>query len=852
MRKCRNFVKYAAYSIVFLILILLLSSRIPSFAVKAEEAYQKNVLVLNSYHDSFNWTHEQSAGILSGLKSNGKNVSISIEYMDWKNFNAKENLDYLYEIYSYKYKNKHLDLIITTDDAALEFALKYRETIFSDAPIVFSGVNLEGIRTLIKDQSNVTGVAEEIDPIDTLRLALEVNPLIEKIYLLYDNSESGLSTGQLVNDTIKAYNSDIKIVDWNNLSFDEILYNVQDLDSNSIVFMTTYSSDINNTVYDIDYVINEVCSLSNIPVYGLYDYALGHGIIGGKMLSGRLQGEKAAQIAIRILSGEKPSDIPILYTNTTRSAFDYNQLVHFDIPLDMLPMDSEVINKPFSLFQTYKTLVLSITGVFILIIIFVLILLFYIKKLRRMKKDLNLKNEELSQLYEELVASDEEMREQYDKIRLRDDKLRYLAYHDALTGLPNKLSLYEYMSPIDTFSANRKAIFFIDLDNFKFVNDTLGHNYGDKLLIKVSDKINRIIKDEGTLYRLSGDEFVILIEQVDDIDKVENLAKKLLGDFSREYNDVNVDIRVSFSIGVAISPIHGVNIEELIKYADIAMYKAKKQGKNRYVMYNETLKEALLDRIAIEKNLPKALENEEFELYFQPQLNIKDNKIKGFEALLRWNSPELGQVSPQNIIEVAEETHFIIPLGKWILYKACEFLSLTKEKGYEGFIMSINISILQLIQDNFIDQVLHALSAYDLDPKDIELEITETILMENFDEVNDILHLLRENNIKIALDDFGKGYSSLSYLKQLPITTMKIDKLFIDDILVENDEFLSYVIALGKELGMCVVAEGVEVDSQLTYLKQNNCDIIQGYLFCRPQPGEKILEFLTHSKELLT
>lgn len=850
MRKYRGYIKRTVYSLGFIVSFLLLCSNSFFHAVKAEENSQKNILILNSYSDVFNWTHDESNGIINGLTSNGKNISISVEYMDWKNFNLKNNWDYLYEYFNYKYENKHLDLIITTDDAALDFALEYRKKMFSDAPIVFCGVNSEGIKTLIKDQSNVTGVTEEIDPIDTLKLAVKVNPEVDEIYLLYDNSESGISTGQLMNETIKRFDSNINIINWNNLSLDEILIKVAKLNKNSIVYITTYTSDTNNTVYDFDYVIKEVSLLSNVPVYGLYDFALGNGIIGGKMLSGRLQGENAAEIAIRILSGEDPDDIPILYTNTTNTAFDYDQLVRFGIPFNILPKDGEIINRPFSFYQTYRTLVLAVIAIFTLIAIFVLILLFHNKKLRNMKNDLNNKNEEL-------IASEEKSRKQYEKIvlinekiRLSDEKLKYHAYHDILTGLPNKTSLYEYMGTID--SQVGKAIFFIDLDDFKFINDTLGHSYGDKVLIRVGDKINRLLSNGGTLYHLSGDEFIVLYERVDDIYKVEHLAKKLLDDFSKNYDNAFVDIRVSFSMGIAISPNHGVNVEELIKHADIAIYNAKKQGKNRYVIFNETLKETFLERMTIEQHLPKALDNNEFELYFQPQLDIKSNKIMGFEALLRWNSPILGQVPPQKIVEVAEETHFIIPLGTWILHKACEFLKTTKEKGYVGLKMSINISILQLFQDNFINQVLHALSVNDLEPEDIELEITETILIESFGEVKEKLLLLREKNINIALDDFGKGYSSLSYLKQLPISTMKIDKSFIDDILDEDDEFLSYVIALGKELGMRVVAEGVELMSQLAYLKQHNCDIIQGYLFCRPKSKEDILEFLSKSEELLT
>jgi len=847
--KCRDFIKGIAYSLGCWLLIILLSGSNFLAVSKADEGYQKNVLILNSYHDSFNWTHEQKDGILNAIKSSRKNVSISVEYMDWKNYNSKDNWDRLYEYYKYKYQNRHLDLIIVTDDAALDFALEYRKVMFSDAPIVFCGVNLEGIRSLIKDQCNVTGVAEEIDPIETLRLALKVNPLIEEIYLLYDNSESGLSTGRLMTETIRSFDPSIKIVSWNDLLFDEIIEELQHLNPNSIVYITTYSSDISNTVYDIEYVIKEVCSLSNVPVYGLYDFALGHGIVGGKMLSGSLQGEYAGQIANRILSGEDIKDIPVLYTNTTNTAFDYRQLIRHEIPLNILPEDSEIINKPFSFYQIYKPLVLVVLSIFFLVIIFVFILLVYIRKLRKMKEDLNKKNEAL-------IASDEKTRKQYEeivlineKIRLSDEKLKYQAYHDILTGLPNKLSLYERIATID--SAIGKAIFFVDIDNFKFVNDTLGHTYGDKLLVRVSDKIKRIIHDEGTLYRLSGDEFLILFEHVDDIDKVEDWANKLINNFARDNNEVNVDIRVTFSIGIAVSPMHGEDFEDLIKYADIAMYNAKKSGKNKYVIYNDILKESFMERMAIEKHIPKALENEEFELYFQPQLDIKNNIITGFEALLRWNSPDIGPVAPNKIIEVAEESHIILSLGKWILYKACEFLKLTKEKGYVGLKMSINISILQLLQDNFINELFNALRLNKLEPEDIVLEITETILIESFDEVKEKLNLLREKKINIALDDFGKGYSSLSYLKQLPITTMKIDKSFIDDILKEDDAFLSYVIALGKEIGMSVVAEGVETESQLSYLKQNNCDIIQGYLFSRPQPKEYILDFLAKSENML-
>jgi EAL domain-containing protein (putative c-di-GMP-specific phosphodiesterase class I) len=258
------------------------------------------------------------------------------------------------------------------------------------------------------------------------------------------------------------------------------------------------------------------------------------------------------------------------------------------------------------------------------------------------------------------------------------------------------------------------------------------------------------------------------------------------------------------------------------------------------------MNEVFTERIMIEKHLQSALDEKEFDLHYQPQLDIATNKITGFEALLRWNSPILGSVSPLKFIKVAEDTHFIIPLGTWVLRRACEFLKKLEEDGYQGLTVSVNISILQLLQSDFLDTVEDALSTYHIKPEYLELEITETILMESFERIIARLHRLRDRNIRIALDDFGKGYSSLSYLKQLPITTMKVDKSFIDYITDDSqDDLVGHIISLGKNMGMDVVAEGVEEQCQLDYLAIHDCDKIQGYLFCKPLPEAAIMNMLS-------
>lgn len=844
----RKHIKEAAIIIFFILVSIYLSQKVYA----AEESKSKKILVLHSYSQDFAWTDEENEGIMDILDTYEANISLLIEYMDYKNYPTKENIDYLYNYYKFKYQDKKIDVIIATDDAALSFALENRAVLFSDAPVVFCGVNREGVDTITKGYDRVTGVLEVIDPTETLKIAKNINPSLKNIYLLYDNSESGLSTGSIVINKIKEFDSTINIIPWNNLTYEEVKKKAKEVDENSIVFICTYYSDVNNTIIKMDDITEEISLLSDVPVYYLYDFGLNHGIIGGSLQSGRLQGENAAEMAIRILKGESPNDMPVLIPDTSRTVFDYNQIKRFNVPLKVLPKNSELINKPFSFYETYKSLVLGVTAAFIILLAFVSILIFYIHKIQKMKRNLSESHEELTQLYEELTASDEVMRQQYDeineineKIRLSEEKLAYLAYHDYLTGLPNKLSLYEHAKGILESVDKKSALLFIDIDNFKYVNDTLGHAFGDKLVAKVSDRLKSLLIDNCTLYRLSGDEFVIILKGIDDKKQAEDYASYILANFLDDFDSLGSNLHVSLSIGIAIYPDHSNELEQLLKYADIAMYQVKEAGRKNYMVYDQAMNEAFIERVSIEKHLQDALDNNEFLVYYQPQLDIRANRITGFEALLRWNSPVLGSVSPLKFIKVAEDTHFIVPLGKMVLQNACEFLRQLNKKGYTDLTVSVNISILQLLQADFIDFVNETLSKYQIKPEYLELEITESILIESFEIITPRLQSLRNNKVRIALDDFGKGYSSLNYLKQLPITTLKVDKTFIDYIAGKSeDDFVSHIISIGKNMGMCVIAEGVENQHQLDYLIRHNCDKIQGYLFCRPKPETEIFELL--------
>lgn len=423
------------------------------------------------------------------------------------------------------------------------------------------------------------------------------------------------------------------------------------------------------------------------------------------------------------------------------------------------------------------------------------------------------------------------------QLKKYQQELHHIAYHDLLTDLPNRLALYkENEMLISTNHDSKFAMLFIDVDNFKFINDTMGHDFGDQLIKLLSKRLDCLLKENCSLYRLGGDEFIIIVKNVKQPEDTEALAAQVLAWFEEPFKVGDSVLHINISIGVSVYPEHGRDINELLRCADIAMYRAKEAGKNRHVVYTQTMNEIVANRVLIEKHLRIALENNEFELFYQPQFGIKENRITGFEALLRWNSRELGLVSPLKFIKIAEETQLIVSLGTWVLRKACAFIKQLHTQGQTDLVVSVNISILQLLQNDFVDSVLDVLDFYDLGPQYLELEITESILMESYETIEGNLKFLCGKGVKIALDDFGKGYSSLSYLKQLPITTLKIDKSFIDSISSErgNKSLTGQIVAMGRSMGLNVVAEGVETQEQFNYLISCKCHKIQGYMFSKP------------------
>lgn len=423
--------------------------------------------------------------------------------------------------------------------------------------------------------------------------------------------------------------------------------------------------------------------------------------------------------------------------------------------------------------------------------------------------------------------------------------IRRMAYYDDLTGLPNRVNFFEKLEDeinTDKLRENKMVILFLDMDNFKRINDSLGHAFGDELLKEVAKRLKQSMRYSDIVARISGDEFSVLINDIKDIKESLPIIDNILKIFSDVFNIGNSSVSMTSSIGASVFPIDGEQAEELIRCADIAMYKAKEIGKNRYKFFNISMKKELSRKLNIEVMLRRGISEEEFVLHYQPQFDTKTKNLRGFEALIRWNSKELGFLSPLEFIPIAEETGLISVIGEWVLESACNFANKINRIYGNNVIMAVNISPAQLKQTDFYEIVTNVIDRTGINPANLELEVTENIFIDNFDFALKILNDLKSYGVKIALDDFGTGYSSLSYLKKLPIDLLKIDKSFIDEINVSNNknEFIDAIITLVHKLKIETIAEGVENKFQYDYLVNANADNIQGYYLGKPLPETEI------------
>ena len=430
--------------------------------------------------------------------------------------------------------------------------------------------------------------------------------------------------------------------------------------------------------------------------------------------------------------------------------------------------------------------------------------------------------------------------------------IRQHAYFDTLTSLPNRfLSLDRLSQMLNEAERNNEktAVLFLDLDDFKKINDSLGHEVGDKLLIEAASRLQLALRKEDTVGRLGGDEFIVLLRALASNNNAIDISENLLKIFREPFHIDGRELIVTLSIGIAIYPENGDCASDLLRNADTAMYQAKSMGRNAYSFFTKEMNTVMTRRFEIEGQLHGALERNEFEVYYQPQFNVKYGTIMGAEALLRWRNPMLGNVTPDEFIPIAEQTGLIVPIGKYVIEQSLNFLSEWQTTSQQDYMIAVNLSPRQFRDNELIGFIKKVLSDTNINPDHLEFEITEGVLMIGKSYIDVALLELHKLGIKLSMDDFGKGYSSLSYLRQYAFDALKIDRSFINGIALQKEDcdLVKATIAMAHSLGLVVVAEGVELKEQLTLLENLGCDYVQGYYFSKPIPAKELLEF-THIK----
>lgn len=442
----------------------------------------------------------------------------------------------------------------------------------------------------------------------------------------------------------------------------------------------------------------------------------------------------------------------------------------------------------------------------------------------------------------QLIETEELLKEQ-------SKKLSHLAHHDALTNLPNRAFFQERLKQCIS-SAKRNttqfALLFIDLDQFKQINDSLGHHIGDEVLKEAANRIKTSLRSEDTLARLGGDEFTIIIKDITDFQNASSVAQKILNMIKEPIQVDKHTLYISTSIGISIYPKDSKNQHDLVKFADAAMYKAKEEGRNNYQFYSSNMTALAFERVVMESSLRIAIKENQFIVYYQPQYDALTNTLSGMEALIRWKHPTVGLVPPSKFIPIAEESGLIIEIDRLVMKQAMADFSQWYSDGLNPGILALNLAMKQLNSENFIPTLMNTMNRFNFKAKWLELEVTEGEIMKNPENSIEKLNQIHACGIELAIDDFGTGYSSLSYLKKLPLDKLKIDQSFVKDVLVDEDDaaITKAIISLGQTLNMKLIAEGVEEEEQKSFLLAHGCNLIQGYFYARPMPANKITELL--------
>lgn len=923
--------------IVYVLILLIFIQIMISGSIGAQG--EKKVLILHSYHQSLSWTGGLNRGIETILLESEIDMELYYEYMDLKRINLP--YDKLADLYSYKYRNLKFDLIIATDNHALNFLFLYRDRLFPGVPVVFAGIN--GFKDyMLEGRPLYTGVAEEIDFKDTIDTVLKLHPHTDQVIIYGDNTLTYQINKDGLKTLIPLYRDQIVFSFREGLTLSAIIEDIKSLPEGSIILLISTIEDDDGEIIPYKKIPEILSKNSSVPIYGLWDFFLGQGIVGGKLVCGRAQGREAGQLGLMILRGQDIEEIPVVKEGFSRYMFDYRELERFGIDLSLLPENSVIINRPVSFLEKYR----DVLG-WALLVLFVLLgaIIYLFKnniKQRLIKEEFfrekqyrqriidtaealivslnpeaeiltfnrfaekitGYKREEVVgknwydifapeggrkkglQVFQKILNADrayhqnanplvdregEEHFISWQNSCLRDEEgkvesviaigiditdqkkaerdLQFHIYHDALTDLCN-MNFFRERFDIELDIARRKgfklAVLLLDLDRFKLINDIYGHKTGDEVLRVVAGRLEELLGEEICLARMGGDEFIALLPDFTGIESLINRAETILNYIKEPIMIEDEEFVVESSMGIALFPDDGDTVEILIKNADTALMRAKEGEKGTYRLYNNEMNIHISNRLDLERGLRKALERDELLVYYQPVIDIKTGRISRAEALVRWDKPGEGLVSPAKFIPLAEENGLIVPIGNIVLKKACQQARRWSEMGYRDLKVSVNLSARQFSSLDLEEEIDKVLVETGLDRSQLALELTESVAVQNFELTVNTLKRFRKMGMEVYLDDFGSGYSSLNYLTKFPLDVLKIDRFFVSSLeqVEQNPAIVAAIIAMAHELGLKVVAEGVEDSDQLDFLKAHGCDYAQGYYFSKPLPEQEFIKLL--------
>lgn len=781
------------------LIILLACAFAVGLPAVAERVDYPKILIIHSYSPESKWTESQNRGILREIAKLDRDTIIYSEYLDWKRFPTEDHIRLMLEVFKDKYPAKKIDLIITTDDKALEFALENRKDIFSNAPIVFSGVYESRAREITAKETRVTGAYEDFDIDATIRTALKINPDADVAYIINEHTESGLQTEKRLIEAFARVAPGMPVNSLREKGIDEIEAFVPFLGRNSLLIAGSFSIEKNGQVFPSDILASRISAASSVPLYTLFDQLFGTGALGGAMMSGERHGETAGSLAVRFLNGESFATLsPIMKTELV-TVFDYAAVKRYKIPLRGFPRDAAFINRDLPFFVRYKTASIVISAIFTVMLIMMLFLV------------------------------------------MLNRKTRSLALTDQLTGLPNRTAILKIAERMihTTERWNKCGIIFIDIDNFKYINDMFGHDTGDKVLVFAANAIQGILGEGMCLSRFGGDEFLIILENTS-YDAIDSFAQELQETLGKNEAIEGKDLFMTISAGIAVYPDHGLHFRELYKNADAAMYKAKSAGKTRYVFYNDSMYQELKKRMSLTSDLRQAIRNGELFLDYQPQISLKTGLLTGAAALLRWNHPKEGVIPPGDFIPVAEEMGLISELGRFSLRSAARLIKECAKEGHSDFTVTINVSVKQLSED-FAGDSLGIIESEGIPAGRLAFEITESIPIESATEISQWIQPLRDAGCHLYIHDFARGFFSFTNLRKLPVDGIKLDKAFIDGALTDEKsrKAAAAVIAICHNWSLEVAASGVETREQLQFLMDSGCDRVQGHYFSRAESPER-------------